>query len=388
MSDAPAFAGYRRADGRVGVRNDLLVLSTTGLTGAAARRIGAILPSARVVAPPYGSGVVGGDGALRDRLLTAFATHPNVGAVILLSGKPPEGAAYRDRIAGTGKPVTLLVLDEHGHDTLAITDAGVRAGTRYLRDLSEMPRSAAGLDDLVIAAECGRSDPSSGLAANPLVGLIADRIAAAGGSFVAGETMEWFGAEHLLEARAADASVAAALRAAVARRMARAAEAGIDLIGNNPGPTNIAGGLTTLEEKSLGAVLKTGSGPIAGLIGHGEAPPEPGLWLMDQPFYAPESVSGLVASGAQMVLFTTGPGNSYASLLAPTIKLSANADTVRRLPQQIDFDASDIIDGCTDLADAADRLMTRVLATASGGLTFGEILGEGEEVLSRAGASL
>lgn len=383
-----AFTGYRRADGRVGVRNDLLVLSTTGLTGAAARRIGRVLGAAKVVAPPYGSGVVGEDGALRDRLLLGFAMHPNVGAVILLSGKPPEAEAYRDAIAATGKPVELLILDEHGHDTLAITDRGVRMGARLLRDLSQMPRTPAGLDDLFIAAECGRSDPSSGLAANPLVGRIADRVAAAGGRFVAGETMEWFGAEHLLEARAATPAVAAELREAVGRRMARAAEAGIDLIGNNPGPTNIAGGLSTLEEKSLGAVLKTGTGPIAGLIGHGEAPPGPGLWLMDQPFYAPESVSGFTASGAQMVLFTTGPGNSYASLLAPTLKLSANAETVRRLPEQIDVDASAVIDGRASLDEAADALMARILATASGALTFGEILGEGEEVLSRSGASL
>lgn len=388
MSADATFRGYRRGDGSVGTRNHLLVLSTTGLTGAAARRIGAILPGARVIAPPYGSGVVGDDGALRDRLMLAFARHPNVGAVLLLSGKPPEAEAYRDALAASGKPVELLVLDDHGQDSLRLTDVGVRAGARLLRTLSAQERTPASLADLRVAVECGRSDPSSGLAANPLVGRLCDRVVEAGGAAIAGETLEWFGAEHLLERRAADAAVGSAIREAVARRTRHAARSGIDLIGNNPGPTNIAGGLSTLEEKSLGAILKTGSSPIRGVLAHGAAPHGKGLWLMDQPFYAPESVSGLVASGANVLLFTTGPGNSYTSLLAPTVKLSANVETCGRLTEQIDFDASAILSGRATLAEMTALLTDCVLRTASGMLTFGEILSEGEEVLSRLGPSL
>lgn len=388
MNATHTFSGYRRSDGSVGTRNHLLVLSTTGVTGAAARRIGAVLPAAKVIAPPYGSGVVGEDGTLRDRLLTGFARHPNVGAVLLLSGKPPEGDAYREALAPSGKPVELLLLDEHGQDSLCLTDAGVRAGARLLRTLSAADRTAASLADLRLAVECGRSDPSSGLAANPLAGRLCDRVVEAGGACVVGETLEWFGAEHLLERRARDGSVGTAIREAVVRRTDHAARSGIDLIGNNPGPTNIAGGLSTLEEKSLGAVLKTGSHPIQGLVAHGETPRGPGLWLMDQPFYAPESVSGFVASGANVLIFTTGPGNSYASLLTPTIKLSANVETCRRLREQIDFDASAILGGRATLSDMATSLTECVLKTASGMLTFGEILSEGEEVLSRLGPSL
>lgn len=382
------FHGYRRADGSVGVRNHLLILSTTGLTGPAARRIGMALPAARVITTPYGSGVVGADGALRDRMLLGFARHPNVGAVLLLSGKPPEAEAYRDQIESTGRPVELLLLDDHGQDSLQITNAGIRAGAHLLRQLSQDQRDTASLSELFLAAECGRSDPSSGLAANPLVGRIADLITSQGGRFIAGETMEWFGAEHHLEKRAISQEVAHAIRAAVTRRMDHAAAAGIDLIGNNPGPTNIAAGLTTLEEKSLGAVQKTGTGPIAGLVEHGQVPDGPGCWLMDQPFYAPESLSGLVAAGAQMVLFTTGPGNSFCSLLAPTVKISANVDTCARLPEQIDFDASGILLGNRSPEQACEDLTTHILQTASGALTFGEILEEGEEVISRMDASL
>ncbi|WP_345900078.1 UxaA family hydrolase [Martelella sp. UBA3392] len=382
------FQGFRRADGSVGVRNDLLILSTTGLTGPAARRIGKALPAAKVVTTPFGSGVVGDDGALRNRMLLGFARHPNVGAVLLLSGKQPEAEEYRDQIVATGRPVELLLLDENRQDSLRLTDLGIRVGARLMRQLSRQLRTPASISELLLAGECGRSDPSSGLAANPLVGRIADHVVAEGGRFVAGETMEWFGAEHVLNRRAASPEIAEAIQSAVARRMDHAKSAGIDLIGNNPSPTNIAGGLTTLEEKSLGAIHKTGTSPILGLLAHGQAPAGPGCWLMDQPFYAPESLSGFTAAGAHIVLFTTGPGNSYCSLLAPTIKISANVDTCVNLPEQIDFDASGLLLGTLSMDEATERLTKHILETASGASTFGEILEEGEEVVTRIGASL
>ena len=162
----------------------------------------------------------------------------------------------------------------------------------------------------------------------------------------------------------------------------------MDLLGNNPGPTNIAGGLSTIEEKSLGAIAKGGSSPIRGVIGIAQPPPGPGLFVMDAPAYAPESVTGLVASGAQLALFTTGAGNSFVSGLAPTIKISANPVASARLREQLDFDASDVFDqsqhvrGCRGAADGA------MVDVASGALTWGEILDEGEEVVSRLGPAL
>lgn len=239
-----------------------------------------------------------------------------------------------------------------------------------------------------MACECGRSDPSSGLVSNPLAGRIVDTVVDAGGRAVVGETMEWFGAEHILESRTSDPAVAEAIRAAVKRRIRQAVESGMDLVGNNPGPTNVAAGLTTLEEKALGAVAKTGSRTIQGILEHAEAPRGRGLYLMDQPWYAPESLSGMTAAGAQIALFTTGPGNGFTSLLSPTIKISANPETCARLTQQIDFDASDVFTGRTALDDTAETLLDFIVEVASGTLTFGEILGEGEEVQSRLGESL
>jgi altronate dehydratase large subunit len=163
---------------------------------------------------------------------------------------------------------------------------------------------------------------------------------------------------------------------------------GVDLLGNNPGPTNIAAGLSTIEEKSLGAITKSGSGTIAGVLDYGEAPAAPGLYAMDAPAYAPESLSGFVASGAQMLLFSTGVGNSYVSQLAPTIKLSANPVATQRLREQLDFDASAVFRGTGTLDDAARDLLAQLVDIASGSLTWGEVLGEGDEVVSRLGEAL
>jgi altronate dehydratase large subunit len=382
------FAGFPRPDGSVGVRNHVLVMSVTGLTGPTARRVGRIVAGVKVVATPYGSGLLGEDLAVQTRALVGFGRHPNVGAALVIGASPPRVAEIADAIAASGKPVESLVLDDCGHDAVTLTERGIRVAARLARDLSRERRRACPLERLFLALECGRSDPSSGLVANPLVGAVVDALIAQGGRAVLGETIEWLGAEHLLIERAADETVAAAIRSAVERREKLAVDAGIDLIGNNPGPTNVAAGLSTIEEKSLGAITKGGRSPIRGVVGLAEAPPGPGLYLMDAPAYAPESVGGLVAAGAQLALFTTGVGNSFVSGLAPTIKISANPVTTARLGEQLDFDASDVFESRATLEDAARRLTDLVVDVASGTLTWGEVLDEGEDVVSRLGPAL
>ncbi|MBK8741913.1 MAG: UxaA family hydrolase [Betaproteobacteria bacterium] len=384
----PAFDGFRRPDGTVGVRNHVLILSVTGLTGPTARRIGRAVPGARVVTTPYGSGLVGDDAALQRRALTAFGAHPNVGAVLVIGASPPLVDEVVASIALTAKPVEALILDDCDHDALTLTERGTRIAARMMREASRARRVPVPLAELFLGMECGRSDPSSGLVANPLVGAVVDALIDAGGRAVFGETIEWLGAEHLLTARAANPEVARAIEAAVLGRERAAMDAGLDLLGNNPGPTNIAAGLTTIEEKSLGAIAKGGRSPIRGVVGIAEPLPGPGLYLMDAPAYAPESVGGFVASGAQLVLFTTGVGNSFVSGLAPTIKISGNPVATRRLREQLDFDASDVFARRASLADAAARLQALVLEVASGTLTWGEILDEGEDVVSRLGPAL
>ena len=382
------FDGFARPDGSVGVRNHVLVMSITGLTGPTARRIGRVVGGTKVITTPYGSGLMGEDAELQTRSLIAFGAHPNVGAALVIGASPPKVLEIADRIAASGKPVEHLILDECDHDAVTVTERGIRIAARLVREASRQRREAFPLDRLYLALECGRSDPSSGLVANPLVGKVVDRVIALGGRAVFGETIEWLGAEHLLIERAANAAVATAIRAAVERRERLAVGAGMDLLGNNPGPTNIAGGLSTIEEKSLGAISKGGSSPIRGVIGIAQPPPGPGLFVMDAPAYAPESVTGLVASGAQLALFTTGMGNSFVSGLAPTIKISANPVANARLREQLDFDASDVFASRETLEDAARRLAALMTDVASGTLTWGEILDEGEDVVSRLGPAL
>ncbi len=382
------FEGFRRTDGTVGVRNHVLVMSVTGLTGPTARRIGRAVPGARVITTPFGSGLFGEDAALQRRALTAFGRHPNVAAALVIGGTPPYVDDIAQAIAASGKPVEALVLDDCEHDAITLTERGTRIAARMMRDVSRARRTRVELGELCLGMECGRSDPSSGLVSNPLVGTIVDAVIAAGGRAVFGETIEWLGAEHLLAQRAADPSVARAIRDAVLRRERASVAAGMDLLGNNPGPTNIAAGLSTIEEKSLGAIAKGGRSPIRGVVAIAEPLPGPGLYLMDAPAYAPESVGGLVASGAQIVLFTTGVGNSFVSGIAPTIKISANPIATRRLREQLDFDASGVFESRASLAEATARLQDVVLDVASGTLTWGEVLDEGEDVVSRLGPAL
>lgn len=387
-ASAHQFLGYHRPDGSVGARNTLLVLSTGGITGPAARRIGLSLRQARVVGVPFGSGQVGEDRAVQDRVLIGMGRHPNVGGVLIVSDRIPRAEELAGILGNSGKPVETVTLDECGHDGLTLADQGIRAGAALLKRISRDRRAPANLSSLFLAMECGRSDPSSGLVSNPLIGAVADRVVDGGGRAVFGETIEWLGAEHLLAARARTPAVAAEITEAVARREAAAMAAGVDLLGTNPGPTNIAAGLSTIEEKSLGAIAKGGTRTIEGVVGIGEAPRGPGLWVMDAPAYAPESLTGLVAAGAQIALFSTGPGNSYVNTLAPTVKITANPETAERLKETIDFDASDVFRGEADPEAAADALLDLVLDIASGTATWGEILDEGEEVISRLGPSL
>ncbi|MEO5699169.1 MAG: UxaA family hydrolase [Casimicrobiaceae bacterium] len=382
------FLGYRRANGDVGIRNYLLVLSIAGLTGPAARRVARALPGARLVTMPYGGGLLGEDRAVHLRSLAGFGRNPNVGAVLLIGSDPPKLAALGDEIAGQGTPVACIGLDDCGHDALTLTDRALRAGARLQRDLSRQRRVEVALDKLFLGVECGRSDPSSGMVANPLIGSIVDAVVYAGGRAVFGEAMEWLGAEHLLARRGANAAVGDALVRAVGRREGVAIHQGLDLLGDNPGPTNIAAGLSTIEEKSLGSIAKSGSAPINAVLGVGERPRAPGLYAMDGPAYSPESLSGFVAAGAQLLLFSTGVGNSYVSTLAPTLKLSANPQATGSLREQLDFDASAVFEGRQSLEEVAAALLDVVLDIASGTQTWGEVLDEGDEVVSRMGEAL
>lgn len=382
------FAGYRRGDGRVGVRNHVLVLSPTGLTSAAAQRIAHLVSGSVAITSGYGRGQVGDDAQLHFDTLAGLARNPNVSRVLVISAADAITEPYLDAMREIGTPADGLSLPDVREDALALVDRGVRIAARLVRDASGARREACTLADLFLAVECGHSDASSGLVCNPLAGRLSEAIVASGGRAVFSETVEWTGAEHLLARRAATPEVAQRIVATVMARERAVRESGGDVRAQNPGPQNKTGGLTTIEEKALGAIAKGGAQAIRGVLRAAQPPPAPGLYLMDTPFFSPESITAMVAAGAQLVAFTTGAGNSYCSALAPTFKMSANRDACARLREQIDFAAAAVLEGEASFDAAAANALDALLAVASGTLTYGEIVGEGAEVVSRLAPSL
>ena len=387
-SDSQRFTGYRRSDGSVGVRNHVLVLSPTGLTSAAAQRIADLVLGTVAVTSGFGRGQVGDDAQLHFDTLAGLARNANVAAVLVVSAADAITESYVDALRASGKPVDGLSLPGVQEDALTLVDRGVRIAARLVREASQARRESSTLADLFLAVECGHSDATSGLVCNPLTGRLAERIVAAGGRAVFSETVEWTGTEHLLARRAATPDVAQRIIATVMAREHAVRESGGDIRAQNPGPQNKSGGLTTIEEKALGAIAKGGEQPIQGVLRAAERPSQSGLYLMDTPYFSPESMTAMVAAGAQMVVFTTGAGNSYCSALAPTFKMSANPDACARLREQIDFAAIGVLDGSVTFDDAAARALDALLGVASGTLTYGEIVGEGAEVVSRLAPSI
>lgn len=383
------FLGFPRKSGRAGTRSHLLILGINGLVVAAVGRIAAALPGSKLVVTPYGRGQFGLDKECHFQQLVGIGANSNNGAVLVIGVDRKSADEVASGIAARSpSPVEVLTLDDTHEDALELTALAIRAGARLAREISRQRREPVAVSALYLGLECGHSDASSGLAANPLAGALADRLIDAGGTAVIGETIEWLGAEHALRHRGEKPETGEAIVNAVARRESSVTAAGVDLLGNNPGQENIRGGLSTIEEKSLGAIAKAGSKPIRGLLPFAEPPTSAGLYLMDGPSFSPESMTGFVASGTQMIVFTTGPGNSYCSLLAPTIKLSANPMAHERVEGQLDFDASAVFQARETLDAAADRLFDALIDFASGTLTWGEVVGEGAECFTRIGASL
>lgn len=382
------FRGFVRADGSVGTRNHVLVISILGLTNRIAERITQCVPGALLVTTPYGRGHYGVDKVLHRDQLVGLCLNPNVGGVLVIGADRKMVDDIAAAAACGGRPVRSVALDDVHEDALEATARGVRAAGELVHAASRLRRTEQPASALFLGVECGHSDATSGIVANPVAGNCVDRIVDAGGKAVVGETVEWLGAEHIVSRRAVNAAVADAIVAAVLRREAEVSTGGHDLTGNNPGSENIRGGLSSIEEKSLGAIAKTGTKPIQGVLRFAEQPKRNGLFLMDGPSFSPESLSGFAASGAQIMLFTTGAGNSFCNSIAPTVKLSGRPDTVVRLKDQIDFDASPVFEGREDIEAAGGRLFDLVLEIASGAATWGEVHGEGAEALYRANGSM
>ncbi len=347
-----------------------------------------MLPGSVLASTAYGMGLIGFDAQRQLATLVGLAANPNVGAVLILSADRLRSESLLTALQSVGKEVEAVSYQDVAHDALRMTDAAFRCGAALMRHISRQRRSPHAISELIVGMECGLSDPTSGIAANPLMGRVTDRLVEQGATVIVGETLEWLGTEEKLACRGVDEQTSEAIRTAVLRREAMARDAGISLTDTNPNRANIDAGLSTIEEKASGSVAKSGTSPVNGVLAYSEAPWGKGLYLMDAPSYTPESLSGFVAAGAQLLLFSTGIGNSYVSAIAPTLKLSANEDTVRNLPQQIDLDCSSLIAGTSGMEECIDTSLQTLLEIASGTLTWGEAVGEGSESISRFGESL
>lgn len=376
------FLGYDRPDGQVGVRNLVGLVSLMDNTNPVVRQIAHLVTGTVPVTTLFVRGQYGRDLEITYRTIAGQGRNPNLAAVLVVGLEPVGTKLIADRIRESGKPVETVVVQDIG-GTIAAIAAGARIAARLVREASRLRRREQPLSKLRLGVECGGSDTTSGLASNPVIGRVADRVVAAGGQVIISETLEFLGGEVAFAARARDAAVAERFLDAVRHLEREAISRGVDLNGVNPAPDNIRGGLTTIEEKALGAIAKAGSTPLIDVLGYGEAPTEPGLHFMDTPAPAVESLTGFASGGVQLALFSTGVGNSIGNPLAVTIKITANPNTARDFADNIDGDISAVITAGQALDAAADQVFDLLLDTASGSRTTSEVLGQTEIAISR-----
>lgn len=380
--------GYARPDGTYGIRNHLLVLPTSVCASDTASRIASQVPGAVAIPHQHGCCEIGEDYAQTVRTLIGFGKNPNVGAVLIVSlgCEGIQAAPVEKEIAATGKAVESIIIQEQG-GTLGALQAGVRAASRMVRELSSLPKVEFDISNLILGLECGGSDPTSGIAANPVLGVCSDLLIAEGGSSILSETTEMIGAEHLLAEKAVTPEIAEAFLNMVRRTEQRAIDMGNNLRGSQPTPGNIAGGITTIEEKSLGCIYKAGNVPLVGTLEYGEMiPAHPrGLYFMDTPGEDIDSITGMVAGGAQIIVFTSGRGTPTGCPIAPVIKLTGNNDTYRKMTDNIDFNAGRVITGEATIGELGRELFDNMIHVCNGQLTKAESLGHREFGIFRIG---
>ncbi len=380
----PYFWGYARPNGSYGIRNYVAVISASDNANFVARRIASLVRGAVAACPSHGRGEVAEDLKQHVTTLGGLGCNPNVYAAIVVAMEPVIAGRVADRIRQSGKPVEIVTIDDFG-GSMGATMAGVRLAERMVIEASRQLRVKVGMEHLTLGVECGGSDPTSGVVANPATGKVSDRIVALNGTVILSETAEWMGAEQFLSERAATPELAGEIVGAVKWYEDYMKQVGVDIAGTNPAPDNIKGGLSTIEEKSIGAIKKGGSTTIQGMIKNGQAANLKGLVLMDAPPPGVENITALGAGGCQAIIFSTGKGNAIGNPFVPTIKTTGNPRTAENCGDNIDVDLSGVVSGKMTLDQAGEYLFDCLIEHLNGKLTTAEVLGDLEITVTRDG---
>jgi (2R)-sulfolactate sulfo-lyase subunit beta len=383
ISNSTTFMGYRRENKRVGVRNHVIILPLDDLSNAAAEAVAHNIKGAMAIPHPYGRLQFGADLDLHFRTLIGAGCNPNVAAVVVIGIEDGWTKKVVDGIATTGKPVCGFGIEGHGdHDTIMRAS---KAAREYVQWASEKQREECALSELWISTKCGESDTTSGCGANPTVGSAFDRLYENGNHLVFGETSELTGGEQIVAARCRDDKVRERFMFMFNRYQDMInRHKTSDLSDSQPTKGNIAGGLTTIEEKALGNIQKIGKKCIVdGVLDKAEVPTHSGLWFMDSSSAAAEMVTLCAASGFAVHFFPTGQGNVIGNAIVPVIKICSNPRTVRLMSEHIDVDTSGLLQREINLEQAGDKLLESMLRTANGRLTAAEALGHREFVMTR-----
>jgi (2R)-sulfolactate sulfo-lyase subunit beta len=377
------FMGYRRENGRMGIRNHVVILPLDDLSNAACEAVANNIKGAIAIPHPYGRLQFGADMDLQLRTLIGAGCNPNVAAVVVIGIESQWTGKVVEGIKASGKPVEGFWISGNG-DTATITAAS-KSAYKMVKHASKQQRVSAPLSELWVSTKCGESDTTSGCASNPAVGNAFDRLYEIGSTLVFGETTELTGGEHLVEARCRTPEVKKKFREMFDRYQGVIERNKTsDLSDSQPTKGNIAGGLTTIEEKALGNIQKIGKKCIVdGVLDKAETPTIPGLHFMDSSSAAAEMVTLCAASGFAAHLFPTGQGNVIGNAILPVIKLCANPRTVRLMSEHIDVDVSGLLRREETLDSAGEKLIDSLLRTANGELTAAEILGHREFVMTR-----
>ena len=373
--------GYRRENGRVGIRNHVLIVSVDDISNAAVEGVAHLIRGTLALPHPYGRLQFGDDLDLTFNTLIGTGKNPNVAAVIVIGIEPNWTDYITSQIAETGKPVAGFSIERSG-DLKTIAKAA-RKAKEFVHYATALLREPVDWNELWVSTKCGESDTTSGLASNPTVGRVFDRLDKIGNTLIFGETTEVTGAEDIIMDRCTTPEIAAQFKAAFDDYQDLVQSQGVNLMGSQPTEGNIRGGLSTIEEKAMGNIEKMGRCKMVGFLEPAEEPKGPGLHFMDSSSAAAEMVTLCCAAGASVHLFTTGQGNIVGNPVLPVIKMSGNPLTVETMSEHIDVDLTGLLRFEYNLDGAADRVMEIMALTVNGRLTSAEALRHDDFVLTK-----